>query len=91
LVTGGAHPIGIGLAAAKALLCLGYQVIVTGISEAGIAATPKFGGIEVRALDVTDQAAVDALVNCAGGYPMRITRWMNISRRSRSTSTARCG
>ena len=76
LVTGGAHPIGIGLAAAKALVRLGYQVIVTGISETEIASTPKVDGISTRVLDVTDQMAVealvadlprlDALINCAG-------------------------
>jgi len=76
LVTGGAHPIGIGFASARALLAAGYQVIVTGISEAEVALTPKVDGIRAVVLDVTDAAAVDAfvggldrldaLVNCAG-------------------------
>jgi NAD(P)-dependent dehydrogenase (short-subunit alcohol dehydrogenase family) len=76
LVTGGAHPIGIGLAAAKTLVRLGYEVVVTGISEAETALTPVLDGISARVLDVTDQSAVDALVgglgrldalvNCAG-------------------------
>jgi len=76
LVTGGAHPMGIGLAAAKALVRLGYEVLVTGISEAEAALTPALDGVRVRVLDVTDPASVDALiggldrldalVNCAG-------------------------
>lgn len=66
LVTGGAHPIGIGLASAKALVRLGYEVIVTGINDAEIALTPTLDGISARVLDVTNQAAVDALVGSMG-------------------------
>jgi NAD(P)-dependent dehydrogenase (short-subunit alcohol dehydrogenase family) len=66
LVTGGAHPIGIGLASAKALVRLGYEVIVTGINDAEIALTPTLDGISARVLDVTNQAAVDALVGSLG-------------------------
>ncbi len=76
LVTGGAHPMGIGFASARALTRLGYDVIVTGYSEAEIALTPTGAGIAARVLDVTDDVGVaaliadlpqlDALVNCAG-------------------------
>jgi NAD(P)-dependent dehydrogenase (short-subunit alcohol dehydrogenase family) len=76
LVTGGAHPMGIGFASAKALVKLGYEVIVTGISAEEIALTPKGANISARVLDVTsdddvaalisDLPRLDALVNCAG-------------------------
>ncbi len=76
LVTGGAHPMGIGLAAARSLVRHGYEVTVTGINQAEIDLTPKEDGITAAILDVTDDAAVtaliggferlDALVNCAG-------------------------
>ncbi len=76
LITGGAHPIGIGYASAKALLKLGYDVIVTGYSEEEVALTPIVDGLSARVLDVTDEASIDALVaelprldalvNCAG-------------------------
>jgi NAD(P)-dependent dehydrogenase (short-subunit alcohol dehydrogenase family) len=76
LVTGGAHPMGIGFASAKALVNLGYDVIVTGYSPAEVALTPATDGISTRVLDVTRDASVaalvaelpklDALVNCAG-------------------------
>ena len=76
LVTGGAHPIGIGYASAKALLKLGYEVIVTGYSAEETALTPIVEGLSTRVLDVTDAASIDALfgslsqldalVNCAG-------------------------
>ena len=76
LVTGGAHPMGIGFASAKALLKLGYDVIVTGYSKEETALTPDTPGITTRVLDVTDDASIaalietlprlDALVNCAG-------------------------
>jgi NAD(P)-dependent dehydrogenase (short-subunit alcohol dehydrogenase family) len=76
LVTGGAHPIGIGMAAARALVRDGFDVIVTGISEAEISLTPEEPGITAAVLDVRDSADVealvaklarlDALVNCAG-------------------------
>lgn len=76
LVTGAAHPMGIGYASAKALLKLGYDVIVTGYSPEEIALTPPLAGLSTSVLDVTDQASIDrlvgrlaqldALVNCAG-------------------------
>jgi NAD(P)-dependent dehydrogenase (short-subunit alcohol dehydrogenase family) len=76
LVTGGAHPMGIGYASARALVKLGFDVIVTGLSEAEVALTPKTPGISTAVLDVTSDPSVarlisklprlDALVNCAG-------------------------
>jgi NAD(P)-dependent dehydrogenase (short-subunit alcohol dehydrogenase family) len=67
---------GIGYASALALVKLGFEVIVTGISDAEIALTPKTPGISAAVLDVTDDKSVggllatftrlDALVNCAG-------------------------
>lgn len=76
LITGGAHPMGIGFASAKALVKIGYEVIVTGYDEAETALTPVQPGISARLLDVTDEAGIaaliaglprlDALVNCAG-------------------------
>ncbi len=74
LVTGGTRGIGFGVA--EALLARGWQVLATGVSDAEVAACPERSGLEVQRLDVTDQAAVDALVgglegleglvNCAG-------------------------
>lgn len=74
LVTGGTR--GIGLGAARALAAEGWSVIATGVTEDEVAACPAIDGVEARVLDVTDQAAVDALigetedlrglVNCAG-------------------------
>lgn len=76
LVTGGAHPMGIGFASAKALVKLGYEVIVTGYSAEETALTPQTPGISTHSLDVTSDASIaalieglprlDALVNCAG-------------------------
>jgi len=76
LVTGGAHPRGIGFGSAKALVALGYEVIVTGISAEEIALTPQEPGISTRILDVTREESIaalfasidrlDALVNSAG-------------------------
>jgi NAD(P)-dependent dehydrogenase (short-subunit alcohol dehydrogenase family) len=76
LVTGGAHPTGIGFASAKALVGHGYEVVVTGISDEETALTPIGRGISTRVLDVTADESVDALisslsrldalVNCAG-------------------------
>jgi NAD(P)-dependent dehydrogenase (short-subunit alcohol dehydrogenase family) len=76
LVTGGAHPRGIGFGSAKALVALGYEVIVTGISAEEIALTPQEPGISTRILDVTSEESIaalfasidrlDALVNSAG-------------------------
>jgi len=76
LVTGGAHPRGIGFGSAKALVALGYEVIVTGISAEEIALTPQEQGISTRILDVTSEESIaalfasidrlDALVNSAG-------------------------
>jgi NAD(P)-dependent dehydrogenase (short-subunit alcohol dehydrogenase family) len=76
LVTGGAHPEGIGFASAKALRKLGYDVIVTGYSAEEVALTPIEAGIDSRVMDVTREDSIaavvdslprlDALVNCAG-------------------------
>src|SRR3546814_2907923 len=41
LVTGGAHPMGIGFASAKDLVKIGYEVIVTGYSTEETALTPE--------------------------------------------------
>jgi len=67
LVTGGTS--GIGAATAIAFRRAGAQVIACGLTEAELSAAraqPDFAGIELRQLDVTDRAAVDALV---GGLP----------------------
>lgn len=76
LITGGAHPMGIGYASAKALLGRGFEVIVTGISAQEIALTPPLPGLSTVVMDVTQDESVnavmaklsrlDALVNCAG-------------------------
>ncbi|KHK89811.1 SDR family NAD(P)-dependent oxidoreductase [Novosphingobium malaysiense] len=76
LITGGAHPMGIGFATARALVRDGFEVTVTGLTEAEIALTPEVPGIDTVVLDVSDGEAVkelvsgfrtlDALVNCAG-------------------------
>ena len=76
MVTGGAHPLGIGIASARALVAQGFAVTVTGISQSEIEQTPKEAGITPAILDVTDNDAVerliggferlDALINCAG-------------------------
>ena len=74
LVTGGTRGIGYGITAA--LLDAGWSVVATGVSEAEVNDCPAADRLQVRVLDVTDQAAVDALadslgslaglVNCAG-------------------------
>ena len=74
LITGGARGIGFGIA--EAMLAAGYQVTVTGLSDAEVAAVPKGENLRAVRLDVTDDADVarciagltrlDALVNCAG-------------------------
>ena len=74
LITGGARGIGFGIA--EAMLAAGYQVIVTGLTEAEVAAVPGRDHLRAVKLDVTDDADVarcvtgltrlDALVNCAG-------------------------
>ncbi|MGH1360382.1 MAG: SDR family NAD(P)-dependent oxidoreductase [Burkholderiaceae bacterium] len=77
LVTGGVS--GIGGAASRAFLEAGATVIACGFTEAEIAtakADPVLGKADIRALDVTDKAAVDTLIggldrldyviNCAG-------------------------
>ena len=76
LITGGAHPMGIGFASAKALVRDGFEVTVTGISKDEISLTPGTDGISTVVLDVRDEAVVkdlvgsfkklDAVVNCAG-------------------------
>lgn len=74
LITGGARGIGFGIA--EAMLAAGYQVAVTGLTEAEVAAVPARDHLRPVRLDVTDDADVarclggltrlDALVNCAG-------------------------
>lgn len=63
LITGGVS--GIGAAASVAFVRAGAHVIACGLTDAEMAAAradPAFAGIDVRRLDVTDKAAVDALV-----------------------------
>ena len=63
LVTGGVS--GIGAAASLAFKRSGARVIACGLTEPEIRAAqavPEFAGIEVRQLDVTDAAAVKALI-----------------------------
>ncbi len=74
LVTGGAGGIGSGVA--DKLLENGWEVTITGISEAELSRSPERPGLKKILLDVTDQQAVDrrlagfekldGLVNCAG-------------------------
>lgn len=77
LVTGGVS--GIGAATSIAFARAGAKVIACGLTDEELAAAranPDFAGIRVERLDVTDKAAVDALVggldaldivvNCAG-------------------------
>lgn len=76
VITGGAHPMGIGFASATALAGQGFDVIVTGVSEAEVAMVPDTAHMSAVVLDVRDEEAVnqlfaglpslDALVNCAG-------------------------
>lgn len=63
LVTGGVS--GIGAATAQAFRRAGARVIACGLTDAELAAAradAAFAGIDIRALDVTDKRAVDALV-----------------------------
>jgi NAD(P)-dependent dehydrogenase (short-subunit alcohol dehydrogenase family) len=74
VVTGGTS--GIGASIARHLAAMGYSVTATGVSAAEIAAFERQENIEAAVLDVTDDAAVAALmgrfdalaglVNCAG-------------------------
>ncbi len=77
LVTGGVS--GIGAATSLAFKAAGARVIACGLTDEELIAArtdPRFSGIDVRRLDVTDKAAVDTLVgglasldyvvNCAG-------------------------
>lgn len=67
LVTGGTS--GIGAATAIAFRQAGASVIACGLTDQELSAAranPGFAGIELRQLDVTDRAAVDALL---GGLP----------------------
>lgn len=74
LVTGGTRGIGYGVV--EVLLAAGWSVTATGVSEQEVAACRPHDRLAARPLDVTDQAAVDALVgsldrldglvNCAG-------------------------
>lgn len=45
LVTGGANPVGIGFASARALADQGFEVVATGINEAETGLTPRHPGI----------------------------------------------
>jgi NAD(P)-dependent dehydrogenase (short-subunit alcohol dehydrogenase family) len=63
LVTGGTS--GIGAATSVAFGRAGARVVACGFTDEELAAAranPDFAGIDVRALDVSDKAAVDALV-----------------------------
>ena len=74
LITGGAR--GIGWGVAQAMLAAGYAVTVTGLTGEEVTAVPSRENLKAVQLDVTDDAAVaaivgglaglDALVNCAG-------------------------
>jgi NAD(P)-dependent dehydrogenase (short-subunit alcohol dehydrogenase family) len=74
LVTGATSGIGAGIA--RAFAAAGDQVVATGATEAEVAAARGQPGIDVRPLDVRDDAAVralvqglgelDVVVNCAG-------------------------
>jgi len=76
LVTGAAHPMGIGFASARALQRDGFDVTVTGLTREEVALVPEQSGIRAVLLDVSDAGAIaalmagfdrlDALVNCAG-------------------------
>jgi NAD(P)-dependent dehydrogenase (short-subunit alcohol dehydrogenase family) len=65
LVTGGTR--GIGLGVTEALLAAGWRVTATGLTAAEVETCPPREGLEAAVLDVTDDAAVTALV---GGLPV---------------------
>lgn len=63
LITGGTS--GIGAATSAAFRRAGASVVACGVTAEEIAAArtnPEFAGVDIRQLDVTDKAAVDALV-----------------------------
>lgn len=74
LITGATSGIGAGIA--RAFAAVGDSVVATGATEAEVAAARGQPGIDVRRLDVRDDAAVralveglgelDVVVNCAG-------------------------
>lgn len=74
LVTGGASGIGAGLS--RAFAAAGCHVTATGLTAAELAVADVGDGVDLRALDVRDEAAVggliagfdrlDVVVNCAG-------------------------
>ena len=76
VITGGAHPDGIGWAAALAMADAGYEVVVTGVSDQEVSGAAIHAGISAKVLDVRNDDAVkaffsefdriDALINCAG-------------------------
>lgn len=59
LVTGGGS--GIGRAVARDFAAAGDHVVITGRRESELAETARGTGIEIRAADVTDEAAITAL------------------------------
>ena len=68
LITGGVS--GIGAATALAFARAGARVVACGLTDEELAAArgnPDFAGIRVERLDVTDKAAVDALVGSLDG------------------------
>ena len=76
IITGGAREDGIGWATALAFAARGYDVAVTGATQAEVDSAATHPNISVSILDVRDDASVraffdafnrmDALVNCAG-------------------------
>ncbi len=76
VITGGARPDGIGWATALAFAARGYEVAVTGATQAEVAGATSHPDITASVLDVRDDEAVraffgsfdriNALVNCAG-------------------------
>lgn len=74
LITGGARGIGFGIA--EAMLKAGYEVTVSGLSQAEVAQVPVREHLKAVMLDVTSDADVcalmaqyprlDVLINCAG-------------------------
>jgi 2-keto-3-deoxy-L-fuconate dehydrogenase len=66
LVTAAAQ--GIGRAITEAFAGEGAQVIATDINEAKLGDVGRIAGVAARRLDVTDRAAIDALVAASGPF-----------------------